>query len=286
VAVSGGVDSMALLHYLAQANQTKPRWELIMAHLNHGIRPDAAEDQKLVEQVARQYDLPFETETLQLGQRASEATAREARYAFLERVKDEHQAIAIVTAHQQDDVLETAIINLSRGTGRKGLSSLGNRPGIVRPLLAVPKQAILEYAQQNGIRWREDSTNREDKYLRNYIRNNVIIRLADTDRQQLLNLIENQAITNEEIDTLLVKYLHEQGKGIERYWFNQLPHNLAKEYMASWLRHHGVRDFDRRLLERLAIYAKTGQPNTEIDVVKTMKLKITRDSLALDKLER
>src|SRR5690606_5271626 len=97
VAVSGGVDSMVLLDLLRQ----KPKLELIVAHFDHGIRPDSAEDRKLVQRVAKHYDLPFVYAEGKLGPKASEALAREARYAFLRRVQAEQGAEAIITAHHQ-----------------------------------------------------------------------------------------------------------------------------------------------------------------------------------------
>src|SRR5437764_343012 len=120
VAVSGGVDSVALLDMLARSDDLK----LVVAHFDHGIRKDSAKDRKFVEDLAKNYDLPFVYEEGHLGSGTSEAVARGARYDFLHRVKKSHGAQAIITAHHQDDVLETAIINLLRGTGRKGLTSL------------------------------------------------------------------------------------------------------------------------------------------------------------------
>ncbi|QQS18837.1 hypothetical protein IPL68_02130 [Candidatus Saccharibacteria bacterium] len=87
-----------------------------MAHFDHGIRPDSVEDRKLVQKLAKQYGLPFVYDRAELGAGASEAVAREARYAFLSRVKEAVGADAIITAHHEDDVLETIIINWLRGT--------------------------------------------------------------------------------------------------------------------------------------------------------------------------
>src|SRR4051794_19867846 len=113
VAVSGGVDSMALLHYL----QTRPGIKLTVAHFDHGIRDDSPEDRKLAQEVAKSYKLPFVYHEGRLGGEASEATARAARYDFLNKVRRSSQAQAIITAHHQDDLLETAILNMLRGTG-------------------------------------------------------------------------------------------------------------------------------------------------------------------------
>src|SRR5665213_4424111 len=97
LAVSGGVDSMALLDMLAK----KPGVNLVVAHFNHGIRGDSGHDEKLVKQAAAAYGLIFELGAARLGKGASEAAAREARYDFLNRVMKKHQADAIISAHHQ-----------------------------------------------------------------------------------------------------------------------------------------------------------------------------------------
>src|SRR5665213_799396 len=127
VAVSGGVDSISLLHIL----QAQPGVRLIVAHFDHGIREDSVEDRRLVQNVAREYRLPFVYDAGNLGVDTSEAAARQARYRFLRRVQQASGARAIVTAHHQDDLLETAILNLLRGTGRKGLTALSNRSDMI-----------------------------------------------------------------------------------------------------------------------------------------------------------
>lgn len=283
VAVSGGVDSVALLNMLSK----RPQLELVVAHFDHGIRPDSAEDLRFVEALAASYNLPFVGRAGKLGAGASEATARTARYDFLHEVMREHQAQAIITAHHQDDLLETAMLNLLRGTGRKGLTALQSRPGITRPLLAISKAKLKDYALQHQLEWREDSTNLDQKYLRNYIRHSLVSRLDADTRQGLLRLLDKQQLTNQAIDALLVKYLAEQGsKALQRAAFVQLPHDVAKEVLAAWLRQHELRDFDRRLLERLTVAAKTGRPGQRFPIRKNHYLVIQKDSLALQPPER
>src|SRR5438132_889977 len=116
VAVSGGVDSMVLLDLL----RTKPELKLIVAHYDHGMRPNSTADRQLVQAVSKHHGLTFIYDQGKLGN-ASEATARRARYDFLHQVREASQARAIITAHHQDDLLETAILNILRGTGRRGL---------------------------------------------------------------------------------------------------------------------------------------------------------------------
>ncbi len=283
VAVSGGVDSVALLHAL----QGKPGVDLVVAHFDHGIRPGSRQDTLHVKYLAEGYDLPFVTAEGRLGPGAGEAAAREARYAFLREARSRHGARAIITAHHQDDVLETAIINLLRGTGRKGLSSLGSHDDLARPLLGVQKPAIIAYAREHGLEWREDSTNADESYLRNYVRRQLLPRIGPEARRKLLDIVANSGAGNQEIDTLLVKYLPDSsGEGLDRLGFSLLPHEVAREVMAAWLRSRGLRGFDAPALERLVVAAKVGQPGNRFDVLRSYELLVDADSLALTRAER
>lgn len=284
VAVSGGVDSRVLLDLLAAAKQ----YDLIVAHFDHGIRPDSADDAHFVEQLARQYGLPFFTEAGHLGSMASEASARTARYDFLYRIMAAEGASALITAHHQDDVLETAIINLLRGSGRKGLTALRDVPEVRRPLLAQSKQNILEYAQARTLEWREDSTNQDTNYLRNYVRLRILPRFSEKDRQALRAIIKQQDILNEHIDTQLTELpgWEVDGQTIDRVWFNCLPHDVAKEVIATWLRSNSLRDFDRQTIERIVVAGKVTHAGKQIDILRRVRLNVEKDRLALNGLER
>jgi tRNA(Ile)-lysidine synthase len=282
IAVSGGVDSMALLHLL----QAQPDVQLMVAHFDHGIRPDSAIDRQLVQATAKRQGLPFFYEEGKLGPSTSEAKAREARYSFLREVQHDHKADKIITAHHQDDVLETAIINLLRGTGRKGLTSLRTTDDIERPLLQVTKSELVDYANVNQLEWREDSTNQDDAYLRNYVRNQLLPAFDVATRQQFAEMISRSRLTDKEIDTLLVKYQLLTSQELPRSQFVQLPHAVAREMMAAWLRQHGIRDFDHRTIERLVVAAKTGRPGQLFPVMHGASLEIKRGNLALKLPER
>ncbi len=279
VAVSGGVDSMVLLDLLRQ----KPKLELVVAHFDHGIRPNSAADRKLVQRIAEDYGLPFVYAEGKLGAKASEALARDARYAFLRAVQQEHGAEAIITAHHQDDMLETAIMNLLRGTGRRGLSSLKSRKDLVRPLLDWTKKGVREYAEERDLVWNEDSTNDDERYLRNYIRNNILSRFTKTGRDTLLVHMKQAGKINEEIDELLDKDLADQPSKDElnRGWYLLLPYAVATEMMAAWLRRNGVLQFDRHMIERLVVAAKTARPGKIADVDSGHVVKITKDRIKL-----
>jgi len=284
LAVSGGVDSVSLLHIL----QGKPGLKLTVAHFDHGIRADSGQDRQFVESLTRRYGLPFVYDEGRLGPGASEATARTARYRFLQKVKEASEGQAIITAHHQDDVLETAIINLLRGTGRKGLTALSSRPGVVRPLLEVPKAALLAYAEDQGLAWREDSTNQNTDYLRNYVRHRLLTNFDGNDRAKLLDILHQSTATNRIVDKLLDRLINQQsGDGqIDRLWFSQLPHAVAREVLAAWLRAQDMRSFDRQTLERLVIAAKTAAPGKSFPIKGGLSMHVQSDSLALVGLER
>jgi tRNA(Ile)-lysidine synthase len=284
---------MALLHRLAR----EPGVELVVAHFDHGMRPDSALDRQLVQDMAAEYNLPFEFAEGNLGPAASEATAREARYKFLKQVQASHQAKAIITAHHQDDVIETALLNMLRGTGRKGLVSLKSRPGLIRPLLDVSKKDLKEYAAKNKLEWREDSTNQDSKYLRNYVRLQLVPKLTRTQKQQLLESIETTRVQDQAINQLIDQIIknslkvndrdqNHSGQTLDRQWFISLPHQVALEVMAHWLRQNKAGEISKQLLERLVNGAKTKQPGKLLDVDKKHVIKVTKTELALQARER
>lgn len=251
VAISGGVDSMVLLDLLSK--QTHLR--LIVAHYNHGIRTDSAEDARMVARVAKKLKLPFELGHGRLGSSASEEAARIKRYEFLDSVARRYKARAVITAHHEDDVLETAVLNTLRGTGRKGLTSLIGTKSIVRPLLKTTKQEILRYAKKHNIEWREDSTNSDDRYRRNYVRKHVLANLPETKRAQLVAALTKQRILNRDLDMLLADIVKQPS--LKRVLLVQLTHMERCEVVAAWLRMHGLRGFDRLMIERLSVLSVT-----------------------------
>jgi tRNA(Ile)-lysidine synthase len=281
LAVSGGVDSVVLLDLLSRLSNV----ELVVAHFDHGIRANSKDDQIFVEKLASDYRLPFVYGEGRLGANASEAAARQARYEFLDKLRKEHKADAIVTAHHQDDVLETAIINLLRGTGRKGLSALDDRADIRRPLLKTSKSEIINYACQHDLRWREDSTNSDQKYLRNYVRHSIVSRFSEADKQKFLDLLEKSRSDNKELDAILAGQFGDNDN-LDRQWFNHLPHAAALEIMAAWLREQGVRDFDSQTLDRLVVAAKTGRDGQKFDVLHGVIMNVGKHNLALAQAER
>lgn len=224
VAVSGGVDSVVLLHMLTRS----PDLEMIVAHFDHGIRDTSADDATFVESLAKQYDLPFVSKREELGSQASEELARTRRYAFLRSVAKDYDA-QIVTAHHADDAVETVAINLTRGTGWRGSAVLDS--DIRRPLLDMTKEEIIAYAQTHKLVWHDDVTNESDAYLRNRIRRKTST-LDDDTKRQLLGLRAHQIDLKHTIDSEVQRLIGE-GPQYSRYFFTYAQHTAALECLRS-----------------------------------------------------
>lgn len=311
VAVSGGVDSVVLLHLLVekysksqitnhksqtnskskiqnlQTNATVQRptsnVQLIIAHFDHGIRQDSVQDRKLVQKLAKQYGLPFVYDRTELGAGASEATAREARYAFLAKVKQATGADAIITAHHEDDVLETIIINWLRGTKSRGLSSLRSSQLVRRPMLGMTKKQIRTYAHSHNLAWREDSTNADETYLRNYIRKHVVTKLDEKARAKLLEHSAKAAELNDAITGLVGEYLqrYTTSHSIDRLAYRELPKEVAREVLAEWLRRNTSIGVTTKLILRLDAAVRTGRNGSQVDIAKGNSLHLERSDALL-----
>lgn len=256
VAVSGGVDSMVLLDMLRK----DARLSLVVAHVNHGIRPDADLDEQLVKKYAEVHSLPFITEQLNLGSQASEELARNERYTFLRHCCKDQKAIAIITAHHQDDLLETAVLALMRGTGWRGLAPFTETTDVVRPLLDVPKWQLIAYARTHNVPWREDATNTDERYTRNYIRRTLMPMLdqkSETWREEFLQHIRKQQQMRRTITELLAGLC--KNATIHRYTLVMAPRNVAYEIVQQTCRSIIGNTLERPLAEAALLFAKTAK---------------------------
>lgn len=178
-AVSGGPDSVGLLDVLHRLAPDLGL-DLVVAHLDHGLRgaQDATET-RFVRELAQSRGLAFETgraPDLRQEQGALEERAREARYAFLERVRQKHRAQCIAVGHTLDDQAETVLMRLLRGSGPSGLAGMPpiREPGVIRPLIRVRHSQIQAYLGERGLSWCTDPSNLEPGCLRNRIRLELI----------------------------------------------------------------------------------------------------------------
>lgn len=209
VGVSGGPDSLALLHAL-NSLRAALTISLHVASLDHGLRPEAAADVRFVQSLAQAWGLPFSTERVDVAALAVasgcgvETAARDARYAFLARVAHQAGAGYVAVAHHAGDQAESVLMHLLRGAGLQGLQGmrpLSPLPGapdlmLVRPLLRHSRQEILAYCDQHNLRPRQDPTNADTRVLRNYIRHRVLpaLRIVNPQAERsLTRLADNVA---------------------------------------------------------------------------------------------
>lgn len=262
VAVSGGVDSMVLIELL----RAQPHLNVAIAHVNHGIRPDSARDEDFVRSYAKTSGITYYSKKLKLGPKASEATARRARHAFFKELIKKHGYDGLITAHHHDDIVETAIINMIRGTGWRGLVAMQSNKNILRPLAECTKQEIIDYAQENNIFWVEDSTNVDTKYLRNYIRHNVLKDDEQT-KEKLKIIIEKQEQTEAEIRQLLAVVkkqvvLKKNPLILSRYQCIMLPNDILAEVLREVLDTLDPRPpINKKRIQAMVQFIKTAQAN-------------------------
>ena len=184
VACSGGADSTCLLH-LTRAAVSDPGWPLFVAHLDHGLRGEAAtRDRRAAQAAATELGLPFYWQKVDCGALARkesmslEEAARQARYLFLEKVRAQTGATFILTGHTADDQAEAVLLSLVRGAGPKGLAGIpGKRGAILRPLLEFRREEVLEYLEHRSLTWVEDQSNQDTSFTRNRIRLDLLPRL-------------------------------------------------------------------------------------------------------------
>ncbi len=176
VAVSGGADSVALLHLLVEIRRLYSL-DLRVAHLNHGLRGSESDaDERLVTQIAEDMDLACHVERIPAealsGRKGNlENWARERRYDFLSRCATAQSAQKVGLGHTMTDQAETLLLRLIRGSGVSGLASMRPKRGrFVRPLLGLHREETQAYLSNRGLRWREDASNQDTRYSRNSIR--------------------------------------------------------------------------------------------------------------------
>ena len=296
VAVSGGIDSVALLHVLRDL-AAELELDLSIGHVNHGLREDESEgDERAVRALGEAMRLPVRVERedpspLRLGRSSLERptlqeAARELRYRALRRIADELDCDHIATAHNADDQAETVLLRLFRGSGPDGLGGIPESSPdgrIVRPLLRVERSEIESFARDAGFSWREDSSNESDAYARNRLRrhwlpglvrdfNPRLLRaiggLAEAQRKDaewIASLVEREALArfSAEGDWLRID---------EKDWAS-LPNALSLRLVRCALdRCGGGRHASRVHLSRMVDFLCNGRPDSFIELPGALRL--------------
>jgi tRNA(Ile)-lysidine synthase len=197
LAISGGLDSVCLLHLFLQSGYKN----LLLLHVNYNLRgAESIGDMDFVKKLAIDFGLDIQILQTHIESKTSiQEMARSIRYSFFEEQKEKNNLDFIATAHHQNDSAETILFNLSRKTGVHGLMGLGNLGYILRPLLFATRTQLVEYAKQNHLHWREDYSNAKDTYSRNFIRHHVLPQLEKIHAHAITNIVSTGKYVQEEI---------------------------------------------------------------------------------------
>ena len=254
LAVSGGLDSMVLVHLFQQLN-----YEIVVMHCNFQLRGlESFEDQQFIQEYSNTNAIPFvftqfDTEAFAADFKVStQVAARELRYSWFYEQLAIQKGDFILTAHHADDNLETFLINLSRGTGLEGLTGIpAQNEKVIRPLLSFSRQEIEEYASVNNLKWREDSSNASDKYLRNKIRHHLVPLLKELNPNFMSSFEKTQVFLSESKelvdDAAIMVYQQVAREEGEDIYFDlvrllQLPNYSS--YLYQWLKEFGFTAWD------------------------------------------
>jgi tRNA(Ile)-lysidine synthase len=311
VAVSGGPDSVALLHLLCDLRE-ELELRLEVAHLQHGIRgAEAQEDAQFVAELAEKLGLPFHLKEVNLRQIKSaagkgnlEALARAERYRFFADVARERNLGKIATAHTQDDQAETVLMWLLRGSGMRGLggmppthwldgTNIESASGLVviRPLLGVSRAEIEEYLNEKHLTFRLDRSNQDPSFLRNWIRLKLIPQLREKMDRNLPARLARQAELIREEDALLEALAHaaineiRTAEGMNRGSLLKHSKAMQRRLLRLWIeatRGH-LRGLDFQHVESLLDLITNGPPQGRLSIPGGWQLVKEYETLRLEK---
>jgi tRNA(Ile)-lysidine synthase len=255
IGVSGGRDSVALLQLLVESGWN----DLVVCHLDHGLRKESTEDARFVAELAERLGLAHVSKRLNVralsarNKQSLETAAREARYDFFARTARARRCSRLYLAHHADDQVETFLFNLFRGTGAGGLK--GMRPvsrrtiggvalEIIRPLLGVWREEIDAYVRARRLEFREDSSNADPQFTRNRLRNELLPLLergfGREVRRAVWRAAEILGAEDQLLASLLPSSVNSKSSELEVESLRTLPVALQRRQLYAWLRSRGV----------------------------------------------
>jgi tRNA(Ile)-lysidine synthase len=263
VAVSGGVDSLALM--VAAARVAAGRTGV--ASIDHGLRPEASAEVARVQELARSLGLPFHTESLHLRPGpGADARAREARYAALDRIARKHGYAAIATAHTADDQAETLLMRLARGSALRGAAAIrAEAPRLLRPMLSVRRVDTEALVAAAGLAPVRDPTNEDPGHFRTRIRHQVLPVLRQAAGSSVVERLARFARSAAEDEELLEGFAAEafarvrDGAGLDAVGVRALPWPIRGRVLRTWLEERGYSVSDRLLREVAAAIDRGGR---------------------------
>lgn len=285
VAVSGGPDSVALLHVLNHF-ALKDKLKLVCAHVNHGFRGEESDREAVfVGELAKQLDIPFELGQfdvpayMKLTGKGTQVAAREVRYQFLYEVARKHQATSIALAHHGDDQAETVMLHLLRGSGPTGLAGMRvkrleqqheQRLELIRPFLQIYKKDLVAACQEEKITFVTDSSNLINKYARNAIRLDVLPFLGQYNERLASALNTTAEIVGTEDD-----YMAQQTNVLYKQLISEINHGLAFSAKSFQLLHVALQ---RRLIKLILNYSPFKMEESDFIKIEDIRSRILREN--------
>ncbi len=261
--ISGGVDSVVLLHYLCWLRE-RQSLDLTVVHFDHGLRTESKAEAKFVERLTSNYGIPYvcceidvQTIAAERGKGIEEA-ARYLRRQYWQSLVSQNPNCLIATGHHRDDLAETMLINLTRGTGLSGLTSLAwRRDHYVRPLLAVSREEIKRFAESEQLEWVEDMSNQSADYLRNRIRHQLLPLWEDIAgfdvRKKLAQLsqflADDRAYLTEQAAELLAKIMTDDLAIIKIELLREASPSLRRRTLELYFQKLGIADINSKQFE-------------------------------------
>jgi tRNA(Ile)-lysidine synthase len=293
VGFSGGIDSTVLLHAtIAVVGTTR----VSALHVHHGLSPHADRWLQHCRTIAQSFQVKFDSRRVQVERNSSlglEAAARAVRYAALDEMSDACRAAVLLLGHHADDQAETVLLQMLRGAGLPGLAGMPSGrgkqpcPRRVRPLLTVLRASIEDYAHYHGLRWVDDESNQDQRFVRNALRAEILPRLAvhfpgyrDALGRSARHAAEAQGLLDElaHLDLLSVELL--PGHRLSRAALNALSGPRASNLVRFWMRHLGLPAASAARLANLLHQIRYARPDASVRVDHAgAQLRIYRDEI-------
>ena len=251
-ATSGGIDSMCLLSILLKYNI-----KIVCAHVNHNLREESFEEYEFVKKYCNDNNVIFEGITLdKINDGNLEFEFRKKRYDFFDKLMKKYNAKYLFTAHHGDDLIETILMRITRGSSLEGYSgfdkvNIRNNYKILRPLIYLTKEDINEYAKENNIEYREDYTNKSDKYTRNRYRKYILPKLKEENKNVHLKFLK----FSEELENSYI------------YINNYISSLLEKNYINNKLYIEEIKEYDEFILKKMIYEILKNNYNDNINLI-------------------
>ena len=279
VAVSGGRDSVVLLHFLHRVGYD----DLVVCHVNHQLRgDDSDEDESFVHEAAKESGYSFESTRIDVRgwaeseKRSIETAARELRYRWLAEMARTLDCPRVVTAHHADDQVETVVMNFFRGCGTRGLAGMaehstrtvdGTELELFRPLLPIRREELERYRIEAGLEFREDASNADDFSLRNRVRNHLLPEVERIFERNVTDAILRTASLARSQEAWIAESMGElprSGDGLSVKALREMEEAQRDRVIWQWLQEEGVRDCGRNEVRKaVAVVLSNGRPAKE-----------------------